>query len=82
MIRMKGNDMKQIKCSYCNKTKEENTFTIGACSKNNIDWCMIYGTGKMSCPDCYKQASEEGKQAVNKYIEKINKQFSRETIKQ
>ena len=57
-------------CDYCGKVKEEVIFVIGASHKP--DWCMIDGTGKMSCPDCYEKASAEGSKAIDRYIEKHN----------
>ena len=62
-----------IKCAFCDAEKQEVTFVIGASSK--ADWCMIYGTRKMACPDCYEKASKEGSQAVDKHIEAYNKGF-------
>ena len=62
--------MKQITCDYCGKVKKEVSFTIGACSPKHAgkDWCMIFGTGKMACPDCYEKASAEGRKAVDNHI--------------
>ena len=53
-------------CAFCGAVKHEVSFMIGASSK--ADWCMIYGTGKMSCPSCYTKASAEGSAAVDKYV--------------
>lgn len=51
-------------CEFCGKEKEGLSFFIGATT--TPDWCMIEGTGKMSCPDCYTKASIEGQEAVRK----------------
>ncbi len=64
----------KLTCAYCGKAKEEIIFCIGASTKP--EWCMIYGTGKMSCPDCYEKASQEGKQAVDKHIKQYNGEVS------
>lgn len=57
-------------CAFCGATKSEVMFTIGA--SKTPDWCMIYGTGKMACPACYEQASAEGSEAVDRYVERHN----------
>ena len=67
--------MEKLTCAYCGKTKEEVSFFIGATKKP--DWCMIYGTGKMACPDCYEKASKEGEEKVNNHIENYNKSFDK-----
>ena len=64
----------KLVCDFCSKEKKEVIFTIGACSKNHIDWCMIYGTGKMSCPDCYAKASAEGQRRIENHIKYVNDQ--------
>ena len=61
----------KLVCDYCGKTKDEITFFIGATKKP--DWCMIYGTGKMACPDCYEKASKIGSDLVDRHIEEYNK---------
>lgn len=66
------NGVNGLVCAFCGKVKEEVSFIIGACSKKP-DWCMIYGTGKMACPDCYEKGSKEGSDAVNKHIDDYNK---------
>lgn len=53
----------KLVCEYCGAVKTEITFVIGACSKPGTDWCMVYGTGKMACPACYKKATEEAEAA-------------------
>ncbi|MCP4651545.1 MAG: hypothetical protein GY853_15895 [PVC group bacterium] len=63
--------MTQIKCEYCGKVKDEVIFCIGASNKK--DWCMIEGTGKMTCPDCYDVAMKEGQDRINAHIESINR---------
>jgi len=60
-----------LMCAYCGKVKEEVSFVIGACGKKP-DWCMIYGTGKMACPECYEKASKEGSDAADNYVKKWN----------
>lgn len=57
-------------CEYCGKEKEEIGFFIGA--TNTPDWCMIEGTGKIACPDCYNKASAEGQTAIDNYIKAFN----------
>jgi len=63
-----------IKCEYCGKVKEETIFVIGASSKP--DWCMVEGTGKMTCPDCYEKASTEGQERIKKHIEEHNRRVT------
>ena len=58
-------------CEYCGKTKEGLSFCIGASSKQ--DWTMIYGTGKMTCPDCYEKAEREGEDRIQKHISSFNR---------
>ena len=60
----------KLKCEYCGKEKEEFSFMIGASSKP--DWCMIEGTGKITCPDCYRIASKEGSDKIDQYIKNHN----------
>lgn len=62
--------MDKVKCDYCGKEKEDMSFVIGASTKP--DWCMIYGTGKMACPDCYEKAMKEGLGRVEKHIRDWN----------
>jgi len=57
-------------CDFCGATKDEVSFFIGA--TNEPDWCMIEGTGKISCPACYPKASQEGQDAIDRYIERWN----------
>ena len=57
-------------CEYCGKEKEGLSFYIGASSKK--DWCMIEGTGKMCCPDCYDRAMAEGQAAIEKHLAWVN----------
>jgi hypothetical protein len=57
-------------CEYCGKEKEGLSFVIGASSKP--DWCMIEGTGKMTCPTCYEKGMKEGQEAIEKYITNWN----------
>lgn len=57
-------------CAYCGAVKAEVSFVIGA--SRVPDWCMIYGTGKMSCPACYTKASAEGSAAVDRHVAAVN----------
>ena len=59
-----------LKCEFCDKTKKEESFFIGATTKP--DWCMIEGTGKIACPECYEKASEEGQARIEKHIACFN----------
>lgn len=59
-------------CAYCGKTKEGLSFMIGA--SNKPDWCMVEGTGKITCPECYEGAMEEGQEAIRQHIADHNKQ--------
>lgn len=60
-----------MKCEYCGKEKEEMGFFIGA--SNVPDWVMNEGTGKISCPDCYKIGRTEGKAAIDAHIKSLSK---------
>lgn len=55
-----------LKCFYCGKEKSEITFVIGVSSKP--DWCMIYGTGKMACPDCYEKGQAEAQEKLDNHV--------------
>jgi len=66
-----------IKCEYCGKVKAEDTFFIGA--TNIPDWCMIEGTGKIACPDCYEVASAEGQSRIRGHVRAINREHSSPT---
>lgn len=58
-----------IKCDFCGATKQETTFIIGAKSSDDSDnWCMVEGTGKMACPKCYRDASDEGQRVIDRHI--------------
>jgi len=59
-----------LTCAYCGTVKNEISFFIGATKKP--DWCMIEGTGKITCPDCYTKASLEGQAAVDRHITWVN----------
>ena len=63
--------MKKTTCEYCGKIKEGLSFVIGA--SNKPDWCMIEGTGKIACPECYPVASKEGQEAIRKHVENFNR---------
>lgn len=62
----------QLTCAYCGAVKHEITFTIGACSKDKPDWCMVYGTGKIACPACYAKGQAEADTKINKHIAETN----------
>ena len=51
-------------CEFCGAEKEGISFIIGA--SKEPDWCMIEGTGKMACPNCYKKAMEEGVAVIDR----------------
>lgn len=53
-------------CEFCGKVKKELSFFIGA--SNQPDWCMVEGTGKMTCPDCYNKAQTEARERINGII--------------
>ena len=57
-------------CDFCGATKQGISFVIGA--SKEPEWCMIYGTGKMACPDCYEAASKQGEKAVDNHIKAHN----------
>ena len=58
---------KQVtRCSYCGKEKEGLSFIIGASDKP--DWCMVEGTAKMCCPNCYEKAQAEAKRLKTKIL--------------
>ena len=61
-------------CAFCGATKDSVTFFIGATTKP--DWCMIFGTGKMACPDCYEKASKEGSDRVDASIASYNRKVT------
>ena len=56
-----------LTCAYCGAIKQEIIFCIGASSKK--DWCMVEGTGKMTCPDCYDKAMAEGQAAIDRHVQ-------------
>ena len=60
-----------MKCAYCGKEKTETMFVIGA--SNEPEWVMNEGTGKISCPDCFKLGSEDGQKAIDNHIKAFNK---------
>ena len=61
----------KLTCAYCGAVKQEISFMIGAARK--ADWCMVYGTGKITCPACYEKAMAEGSAAVDKHIADYNR---------
>ncbi|RLD68394.1 MAG: hypothetical protein DRI98_11845 [Bacteroidetes bacterium] len=56
---------REIKCEWCGKVRDECKFIIGASSKP--DWVMVYGTGKMTCPDCHPKAMKDADIARDKW---------------
>jgi hypothetical protein len=54
-------------CAFCGATKDQVVFIIGACGKKP-DWCMIYGTGKMACPDCYEKAQKQAEVLGDQFV--------------
>jgi len=50
-------------CDYCNAHKEKVVFAIGAARVP--DWCMVEGTGNITCPDCYQKAMLAGQAAID-----------------
>ena len=71
--------MKKLVCEYCGKEKEEISFMIGASLKP--DWCMLEGTGKITCPECYKIAAEEANNVIDNYIKGHNQRIKKEVKK-
>jgi hypothetical protein len=57
--------LEKLICEYCKKEKQEISFMIGASVEP--DWCMHEGTGKVSCPDCYPEASAEAQKAIDEH---------------
>jgi len=70
----------KLTCEFCGKEKDEFSFIIGASSKP--DWCMIEGTGKMTCPECYEIASKEGSDAIDNYIANHNSRVKAQNKKE
>ncbi len=58
-----------VTCDYCGAHKQEATFVIGA--SNVPEWCMIEGTGNMTCPACYQKAMLEGQAAIDQHVESM-----------
>jgi len=56
-----------LTCAYCGAIKQEIIFCIGA--SNGKDWCMVEGTGKMTCPTCYDLAMADGQAAITRHIQ-------------
>lgn len=55
-----------LTCAYCGAEKQEVGFWIGAARE--ADWCMVEGTGKVTCPACYDRAMAEGRAAIDRHI--------------
>lgn len=51
-------------CTYCGKIKQGLSFAIGAAKEP--DWTMIEGTGKITCPNCYKVAEDIGQAIIHR----------------
>ena len=51
-------------CEYCGKTKNGIGFFIGA--SKVPDWCMVEGTGKIACPNCYENAQKEAQDLIRR----------------
>lgn len=60
----------KLVCEFCGAEKKETCFVIGA--SNQPDWCMHEGTGKLSCPDCYEKASNEGQAKIKAHVKSFN----------
>lgn len=73
----RGYEMRTDKtvCEYCGKEKDGLFFCIGA--SKDPDWCMIEGTGKMTCPDCYGLAMKEGQERIERHLHSNNQQKER-----
>jgi hypothetical protein len=52
-------------CEFCGKKKPGLSFFIGATP--TPDWCMIEGTGKISCPDCHDRAQAEAHKVIEAF---------------
>ena len=65
-----------IICAYCGQTKDTVSFVIGA--SREPDWCMIYGTGKMTCPNCYEKGQVEARYRLDKHVEAHNSACSKQ----
>lgn len=65
-----------IQSAYCGKVKGKVEFIIwaGRTDKDGKtdDFCMVYGTGKMSYPDCYPRARQEADDRINQHIKEVN----------
>jgi len=66
MKQNKRQNTEQLTCAYCGAVKEEIVFCIGASS--GPDWCMMAGTGKVTCPACYEKAMAEERAAIERHI--------------
>jgi len=50
-------------CQNCGKVQEGPlVFAIGA--SLDPDWCVVEGTGRFVCPECYPSESEKGQLAI------------------
>jgi hypothetical protein len=52
-------------CEFCGKKKPGLAFFIGATP--TPDWCMVEGTGKICCPDCYDRAQAEARKVIEEF---------------
>ena len=65
-----------IKCDYCGKVNKETVFFIGAKRSDHDGFCMVEGTGKMACNECYPKASAEGSKAIDEKADILFRYFS------
>ncbi len=57
-------------CEWCGVEKQGLGFFIGATLQP--DWCLVEGTGKMACPQCYPKARAEAQELFAKMMEGQN----------
>ena len=61
---MKRTQPETLTCAYCGAVKNEIIFMIGA--SKEPDWCMVEGTGKITCPKCYGMAQAEAQKVFDR----------------
>lgn len=61
--------MDNLICDYCGQVKSEVSFFIGA--SREPSWLMVEGTGKITCPECYDKAVQEGSEAIDRHIKHV-----------
>jgi len=70
--------MEKIICDYCSKSTTKITSDINRNTvsefpqKRKPGWTYHFNTGKISCPNCYKEGKKEAVQTVKNHIKKIN----------